>query len=310
MADLSDVTTYLAGVVANAVYPGGISQPSIAPVYPGQSNPMDVRVFEGWPDADMLDLDLSGSVLSGSPPVKGPRSNGPCVDVSIFPQSGTTSKTYQILDNTYVITPVSYGMSIALASNVVTITGQPNTGEYLTVVIDRQYIYSETGVSTSAILAALAADISVNYPGTTSTSSTLTISGTTHDIEVRQGGVATMGKVIHRQCHLVMITVWAPTEKARAQIAAAIDNLIKQNIRITLPDTSQAVVMYSRTSVSDEFQNVTVYRRDLFYEVDYATVQQFPGYVVTSFTNKIQGGNWGSPSSPAITNPPIEPALN
>jgi hypothetical protein len=49
-----------------------------------------------------------------------------------------------------------------------------------------------------------------------------------------------------------------------------------------MPDTSQAVVIYSRTNTIDEQQSQTIYRRDLIYDVEYATVQQFPGYVITS----------------------------
>ena len=113
MADLSDVTAYLAAQAAAAVYPNGVLQPSIAPLAAGFSNPMDVRIFEGCPVSEQLDLDLAGKVLAGTPPTPRPRANGPCANVSIFPLPGGGSTTYQILDHTTVQRPVAYGLDIA-----------------------------------------------------------------------------------------------------------------------------------------------------------------------------------------------------
>ena len=62
-----------------------------------------------------------------------------------------------------------------------------------------------------------------------------------------------------------------------------------------MPDTSQALVIYSRTNVSDDRQSTAIYRRDLIYDVEYATVFQFPGYVITSVNVSIT-----NPSNTAI----------
>jgi hypothetical protein len=199
---------------------------------------------------------------------------------------GTGVSVYQIQDVTYTITPVSYGMAVSVAGNVITVSGQPNTGEYLTLVCDGSFVYSRTGATAAALLASLATDAQVNFPSANSTATTLTVP-TGHSMVVRQGGVATLGKVTHRQKHSVMVTTWAPTRVARNLISAAIDNALKQTNKITMPDTSQAVIIYSRTNVSDEQQSATIYRRDLIYDVEYATVFQFPGYVVTSVNTTI-----------------------
>jgi hypothetical protein len=73
-------------------------------------------------------------------------------------------------------------------------------------------------------------------------------------------------------------------------IAAAIDVALKQTIRIVLNDTSSAKLTYMRSTQSDEQELQTIYRRDLIYEVEYATLFQFPGYVITSTTINLQGG--------------------
>src|SRR5258708_3583696 len=105
MADISDVTAYLESAATLAVYPSGTSQPSVAA--------MDVRIYEGWPMPDQLDWDLSGTMLSGTPPVPVPRPNGPLSNISIFPMLGSNVTPYQIQDQTYVITPAVFGLTVS-----------------------------------------------------------------------------------------------------------------------------------------------------------------------------------------------------
>jgi hypothetical protein len=292
VADLSDVTAYLATAVANAVYPNGTSQPSIAA--------MDVRIFEGWPMPDQLDRDMLGQMLSGTPPIPVTRPSGVVANVSVYPMPGTGIVVYQQQDETYVITPVSYGMAISVAGNVTTVSGQPHTGEYLTLVCDGAFVFSQTGATTTALLAAIATQAQAQYPTASSTATTLTLP-TGHSLVVRQGGVATLGKVTHRQNQSVMVTVWSPTQAMRATLAKAVDNALKQKIVVSMPDTSQAKIVYSRTNVSDERQAAAIYRRDLIYDVEYATVFQFPGYVVTTVNTTINTVGAGTANATALT---------
>jgi hypothetical protein len=292
VADLSDVTTLLYTTSIAAVYPNGTSSASVGGI--------DCRIFEGWPDAAQLDLDLSGKMMSGNaaPPITRP--GGPLANVSIFPMQGTGIAVYQILDETYVIKPVSYGLSVATTGNLLTVTGQPNPGEYITIVADDMYVYSSNASSTAAMLAALATAAQVNYPSAASTATTLTIP-TTRAFIIRQGGFGTLGKVTHRQRHPVMVTVWAPTQASRTAFSKAIDVAIKNNNKVTMPDGSQALVIYSRTNVSDDQTAATVYRRDLIYMVEYATVETFPGAVVTTVNNPITAQGIGSAIATALT---------
>jgi hypothetical protein len=300
LADLSDVTAYLAQQAYAAVYPNGSSQPSVAG--------MDCLVFEGWPVADQLDLDVNGKMKDASGLVI-PRPGGPRANVSIFPMMGTGVQVYQILDETYTIAPPAITLTVSISGppvtvsgggTIITLGGQPAVGEYLTLVCDDQHIFSSGGATTAALISALAAQASAIYPGTSSTATTLTVPVNAY-LTVRQGGTAVMGKVTHRQRHCIMVTVWAPNRVARNQFAAAIDGLIKQNNRVSLPDTSQALVIYSRTNTIDDQQAETIYRRDLIYDVDYATVEQFPGYVITSTTTSIVNAYSTSTIATAIT---------
>ena len=300
MADISDVTAYLAQQAYAAVYPNGSTQPSIAPVPTATAaqtftNPADVRIFEGWPLPDQLDLDLAGMMMNtATPPVKVPRPKGAVPNVSIFPMQGTGVSVYQNLDNTYTIAPPAITTTFVLVGNVITVSGALSIGEYLTLVIDGAVVCSQSGSSVSAMLAALATQAQGFGYAATSTSTTLTIPFG-HELVVRQGGVGILGKATHRQRQSIMVTVWAPNQATRATLAKAIDNLIKQTIRVSMPDTSQAIILYNRTNIIDEQQSQTIYRRDLIYDAEYATVEQFPGYLITSTQTSI-----ANPSNTAI----------
>lgn len=287
MADLSDVTAYIAQAASAAVYPNGTAAPSVAA--------MDCRVYEGWPLADQLDLDLAGNTKDVAGNV-GKRAGGPVANISIFPMPGTGVAVYQILDETYTVTPVTFGLSVSVSGNVITVSGQPHSGEYLTLVCDRANVFSLSATTTQGLLNSLAVAAQAIYPTANATATTLTVPFKFH-MDVRQGGVATLGKVTHRQRQCIMVTVWAPNRVVRNQLAAAIDVALKINNKITLPDTSQAILTYSRTLVNDQNQSDNVYRRDLMYDVEYATLDLFPGYVVTSANVTI-----AKPDNTAIAN--------
>lgn len=283
MADISDITAYLQAVATAAVYPNGTGQPSVAN--------MDVRIFEGWPLPDLLDMDVSGQKANPTPGGKPiPRPGGPVSHVSVYPMQGNNATVYQQLEHTLIISLPVYGIAITVVGPLITLSGTPGPGEYVTIIINRSDIYSETGASIAAIIASLIAKILIKYPLASSTSTTITVPNTFSYV-VRQGGIGILGKVTHRQKQSVMVSVWCPNHTARSVLAAAIDNLIKRNIIVAMPDTSQALITYNRTNLSDEKIMSTIYRRDLIYDIEYATVFQFPGYVITSVNTSIANPN-------------------
>ena len=97
-----------------------------------------------------------------------------------------------------------------------------------------------------------------------------------------------------------MVTVWAPDHASRSVISSAVDIALKHNIVVTLPDGSDARIVYNRTSVDDKQQNATIYRRDLVYEVDYATVEDIPGVTITSSNISLQGGEYEPVTTPLM----------
>lgn len=301
MADLSDLTAYIAQTAANACYPNGTSAPSAAD--------MDVLIYEGWPIPEVLDLDLTGQTLGpGNIPV--PRPGGPRANVTIFPMEGTNVVPQQILDHDYIIKPAVFGLTIGLAQNpiggawTIQLTGTPGPTEFLTVEIDQYYIASAGGANVAAILGAVAAQINAFpsladplIPGYAANvvGNALIVNKAAYCVP-RLGSQGTLGRVTHKQRQSIMVSIWAPDHLTRTKLAKAIDGLIKQNLVVTMPDTSKAQICYNRTNVRDEHEPQACYRRDLIYQVEYATVMEFPGTVITSVTVQI------APLDPATQN--------
>lgn len=270
MADITDVETAIVNIVSAAIYPNGLGQPSILPA--NGSGVPDVSIARGWP----LPASLDAALAAGN------------VQITVYPLGGSASQTYQILDETYTIQAAQVATTATLSGNTITVSGQPATGEFLTAIIDDDVIVSQGGVTTAAMLAALAAEAqSKGYPGTSYTATTINIPAG-HSLLIRQGGVGVLGKVIHRQKHSIMVSVWAPSDAARTAAAIAADVALKEHIKITMPDTSQCILRYQRTMSTDQQEKATIYRRDLIYEAEFATVEQFPGVTITSTQVSIQ----------------------
>lgn len=306
MADLSDVEQYLAQQAYAAVYPNGTSQPSIAPVAPGQTSPMDVVIYNGWPNPQQLDLDMAGNMLppgnSQASPI--PRPGGPRCHVSVNPSGTSSPSTFQILDKTYTIVPAAINLTVTSSgtpgalNTQVTITGTPAAGEFVTVEADGNVFSSQpTDATAAAILSDLLTQAQTVFTGASLNGSVLTIP-VTHQFVVRQGGVGTLGKVTHRQRQCFVVGIWTPDHNSRTVIASAIDVLLKETVVATMPDTSEARVTFLRVYQTSEMQNQTIYRRDLYFEVEYATLQEFPGVTVTSVIGTIAGQEYDNPTAP------------
>jgi len=257
MADISDVTARLAQMAAAAVYPSGAGQPSVAGV--------DVRIFEGWPIASSLDADIAAGKAN----------------VSIFPMPGGSAPVFQVLDETYVITPAVHGLSASISGDTVTLVGTPGSGEYASIVADERFAYSRVGADIPTILNAIAADAAANYQGVVVSGDSITFPTTRLVCNI--GAPATAGKVTHRQRDAIFITVWAPTPALRNLLAESIDVALKAVNRLTFPDTSQGLLVASHQNQLDDRQTASIYRRDLVFTVEYATLATFQVFEVTTF---------------------------
>lgn len=272
MADISDVTRLLVNLAAAAVYPNGPSQDSIT------GHP--VRLYQGWPDPARLDADLVGKQLDPVTRALVDTGAGPVSNVSVFPMLGSAPATTQVFEPEFVVIPAVHGVSASISGQTVTLSGVPGVKEFVSLIADGRHSYSRTGTSLADICAQLLADAQADYPASTGTASSLTIPAAS--LTARIGSNAVMGRLLHRQKQQIMTTIWAPNPDERTRLGAAIDIAFKQNLRLTFPDTSQAILTFDRVNEIDDHQSKALYRRDLVYAVEYGTVELFDAYEVTS----------------------------
>lgn len=272
MADLSEVLTHIADLVTAIVYPNGPNSDGI----PGTP----ARIQEGWPITAQMDLDLQGQMLQGTTVVN--NGIGPIANITISPLPGSPASPIQTLDNPKVLVPPVYGLVVQTTQDSVTISGAPSAEEFLTLVVDGSKTYSRGGATTSEILSSLLTDIQADYPSASITGSKLSIPGI-DGIKALQGAPSIVGKITHRQYQLVTINIWAPDPQRRSLLSGVIDATLKdEDLKLQLPDSSEAIMRYERTTSHDEYQTVAIYRRDLVYRVEYATIVKWKAYPVTA----------------------------
>jgi hypothetical protein len=263
MADLSDVRDTLVSLATAACYPNGTSNPSVTT--------RKITIGAGWPLPKDVDVAMSANQSI----------------VSVYAVPGATAKEAQLFEHPYIITAPIIGLvAVVNSASSVTISGAASAGEYVTFIIDGRNVYSSTaGTNDSNVSMAvtLALLIAANYPGTSASAGVVSIVGA-HTVIVRIGAPYTVGQLLHRQRQQFRVTVFAPTDADRTAIAAPIDVLFKQNLRLTFSDTSQGIMTFLNVMDDDKSEKLGNYRRGLVYEVCYGTINIFNAYIITSVT--------------------------
>jgi len=247
MADESDVESALVGLAATALYPNGINQPSV----PGP----DCRIYRGWPNSSALDTDLAAGRIN----------------VTIFPMRGherTTTRFTQI----WAGIPVQPTLTALVSGVSVTFSGIAGEGQVVGLLVDGQgYAYRiQVGDSPALVAANMAALARANSIVQLS-GSTLSIPGA-GSLRARVVADAFAQQEIRRQEQIFRVTCWCPTPATRDSTAIAIDLSLAQFTFLTFADASQGKLAYSGTTIFDQSQDALLYRRDLLYQIEYATV--------------------------------------
>jgi hypothetical protein len=272
MADLQDVLNILATQIAGFVYPNGTGQASVT----GKA----INVFPGWPLPDQIDHDMPLGLA----------------DISIFPTPQERNTTrYRPKNN--VMSVAAATLTLTTNGRAVTVGGvmpSPFTAHNLALLVEGQpFIYSVQATDTlTTIATGLATLVAAAFPGTTSSGPVITLPANTVPIVARVGTTGTVTTEWERQQQLMQITVWAPDPTTRAAIGNAIKVALSQIAFLTMPDGFGARILYKGNRYSDDAQKPQIYRRDLFYAVEYATTvtQTLATVVATKVTYETQDG--------------------
>lgn len=106
---------------------------------------------------------------------------------------------------------------------------------------------------------------------------------------INSDGTGAAVKTVGEQERLFQITIWAPTPDLRAAIAKVIDPALRMTERFTLSDNTWARLTYKSSPMTDQLQKATIYRRDLFYTVEYSTTITQNFYTIKKTTVNLNG---------------------
>ncbi|QMV32408.1 hypothetical protein 8G_00014 [Ralstonia phage Hyacinthe] len=266
MADITDVSSALVTVIAGIVYPNGTSQPSIT----GAA----VAVYQGWPDAVQLRADLAAGK----------------VNVSVFPQPNMLRIIDSAMSDWSTPSAPVNTVTLTLSGQTVTVGGTVSTPQNAALVVDNKaYVYAvQAGDTLESIATALAALVNVDQTATAA-GAVVTIPGAKY-ISPRVGGVGVATRETRRQEQGYQITVWANCFDQRDPIAAAIDSALSGITKLTLSDGQAAALRFKNSRQDDSQQKEGIYRRDLFYAVEFSTFQSQTLTQITATIENVSAG--------------------
>lgn len=250
MADLSDVETVLSNLVVQALYPNGIEASGIL------NRPC--RVYRGWPNAGALDEDLAAGIPN----------------VSVFPESAQQVNTTRFPDTEIIPNPVQPSLAANVAGSTVTFSGDAGLGQLAGILADGLGVVHRTqsGDTASSVAARLATLLRLDRAAVLA-GATVTVPGATKLI-ARVVADQQAFRETRRQRQGFRISCWCPDPLTRDASAGVIDAQLSTRDFIPLSDGTFGHLRFVSSSVFDQSQNASLYRRDLLYSVEYATTLQ------------------------------------
>lgn len=283
MADLTDVGNALVAIAAQTLYPNGTGQPSAAG--------FGIRVYQGWPNPQQLDDDLKAGVAH----------------VSIYPRPEERNTTRYSKDwkqqalNATTLTLTINGQQITVGG---TVPAANNPQNVAVVANGQSFTYAATSSDTlTGIATALATLISASIAGTSNAGPVITLPSSARISAARVGGTGTLIRELRRQERLFQVSVWADTPDHRDAVVQPLDVAMAATPFLAMTDQMAARLIYKSSPVNDGYQKDKLYRRDLFYTVEYATTQTTAAtQIVTEQTNIVPQNNSGAQISTVQVN--------
>lgn len=263
MATLDDVEAALVSVSRSALYPNGLQQPSIV----GAA----CKTYRGWPVAASLETDLKAGT----------------VNVSVFTRPGVFSLRTRYLPKWKSIPVPDATVSAIVNDNTITFSGVADTACTAGIIVNR--LMRTLMISAGDTAAQIAAAFGSEIPGSSVSGNVLTVQSGPVKCSILPYGKSI--REIRRQNQGFQITIWAPSVSLRDRVTAAIDAVLAGDAFIDLPDGTVGRVQYGGAPVNDSSSRDGLWRRDLFYAIEYGTTetQSVPRQVfaTVSLTNDI-----------------------
>jgi hypothetical protein len=169
------------------------------------------------------------------------------------------------------VAATSPGVVVSVSGNSASFAGAPNQGDLAGLLVGGMaYVYqAQAGDSAGLVAAALASQVRQNQICWISGTS-VTVPGVSK-IVARTVALQPSTAEWARQEQGFRISVWAPAPALRDVACSALSSLFATITFLPLRDGTGGRLRYRNTASFDDGQDAGVYRRDLVYDVEYAT---------------------------------------
>ncbi|GAB0116901.1 hypothetical protein [Acidisoma sp. 7E03] len=249
MADQSDVESALVDAIAQTLYPSGSDRTSAI-------GGTTARIYRGWPVTQALNADLAAGI----------------VNVSVFP-AGEPVETTRYTSRWHVTEAKAPTLKPIIRRNIVTFTGTPAAGQMAGMAVNGEtFVYLvQAGDSAALVAAALAAQISAAGILAQYSNVTIALPGA-RQVLARVEQAQNAYRETRRQRQSFRVTCWCPSPALRDETCAMIDAALADTSFLPLGDGTAARLSLAGGATLDQMENAALYRRDLLYAADYATI--------------------------------------
>lgn len=337
MADVSDVESVLTATLTQTIYPNGTANPSIAAVpckiYRGWPIPakLEADLAAGKVNVSVFPQDNEKRTTKYLPkwytlPFTAPELEliveGNTITVAGTPSSPLNAAA--IVNGTgYVYAVQANDTLVSIATGLAALINEntPAVSEGAVITIDdaipqnSPMELSESGPLSRRFGGAVLASMAGYWPframnlglsgfwrkrfgGVIESSMAAYFPTPSVHLAARVGAVVQTVREIKRQKRGFQITFWCPTPALRDAIVPPCDVALAGIDFLTLPDGTAGRILYERTLVSDRVEREGLYRRDLFYSVEYGTTQSGSAAQIVAQIFNVKGGL--DPSAPEI----------
>lgn len=250
MASLSQVLSTLTGHVTTAIYPDGTSSPSVANV--------DTTIISAFPIRNEIDaiLNMDKALVAVIPTTKN----------KIVTKFERVFQDVEISEAT--ITAVVNGATITIGGTV----SIPQS--VVAIVNSSTYSYK---VLEDDTLEDIAANLTLLIPGATCLGTVITLDNPYRvTVRIATGGVAALE--LSRQERIFSICCWTTSLDVRDALLASVDEYLKLNFRLILPDNFYCMVWPMETAqpLQDSLQKQRMIIGNAEYKIQYATTYTRP----------------------------------
>lgn len=279
MADLVDVENAFVALITQTLYPNSTSQPSVTGI--------PTIVYAGWPTSSQLDADLL-ALSQKSPSGR--------MHITVFPTKMERNTTRTLKPRVIDMTLPVQTLTLTINGQQVVVGGAVSAPQNVMLMVGYAPVVYPVKVTDS--LFTVAAALAALVPGATSLDATITLPASANLTAARVGASGTAALEVRRQEKVFMITAWADTPAHRDAAIQAIDPVLAGTEFLLLADTTGGRLIYKSTNVDDMVSKANLYRRDLLYSVDYATLKTLQTTQITQTQLNVSGGVPPAQSTP------------